>query len=135
MSCLITSVNSVRPSPVAPADASVRSCARRASDSIIRSSTTWRAQVSAFVWVIVESNAVTLSGNVTGGIGGRNHTLDDAWVGVVPPGGGNAWPAALTDHDPMSRAFAPMTNVSVGSWTGNAGGQALPPPGGTTPTQ
>src|SRR5256885_81598 len=44
MSCLITSVNSVRPSPVAPKDASVRSCARRASDSIIRSSTTRRAQ-------------------------------------------------------------------------------------------
>src|SRR5205809_6269734 len=106
MSCLITSVNSVRPSPVAPKDASVRSCARRASDSIIRSSTTWRAQVSAFVWVIVESNAVPLSGNVTGGIGGRNHTLDDAWVGGVAHGGGSARPAALTVHDPVSIALA-----------------------------
>src|SRR5207302_7768306 len=39
MSCLMTSVNSLSPSPVAPVSASFTSWARRASDSMMRSST------------------------------------------------------------------------------------------------
>ena len=114
MSCRITSVNSLSPSPMAPASASFRSCARRASDSIIRSSARSCAHLVAVVWSIVGSNAVTLAGTVTRGIEGSTHTLAEAAVEGVPGAGGRAAAADATVQDATSVLLAPIVSDSTG---------------------
>src|SRR4030081_2612446 len=100
MSWLMTLVNSVRPSLDAPLCASFRSWERRASDSMMRSSTVSCAIVLAACWFIDGSNAVTFESSVTDGIGGSVHTRPDAETGVDSPGAGSAESAALVIQYP-----------------------------------
>src|SRR5947209_1274995 len=78
MSWLSTSTNSWSPSPRAPSFARSRSCVRRASDSMMRSSTASCAIASAVDWVIEESNEATLDATLTVGYGGNVQTRADA---------------------------------------------------------
>src|SRR5437667_12710285 len=112
MSWLTTSTNSFNASPVAPVPASCKSCARRASDSMTRSSTTSRAHLSAFLgadW----SKALTFEATVTVGMDGRIHTGADAAAGPELVGGGSAAPAELTTQPPMAGP-APTASARVG---------------------
>src|SRR5262249_22712967 len=97
----------------APCPARTRSCVRRASDSIIRSSTASFTHLCATTGVIVGSKAATLSGMVTVGTGGRIQTLPVAWAGAVPLGGGRAVEAAPTAHDPRAGP-SPTARLSFG---------------------
>src|ERR1700682_2772191 len=101
MSSLMTSTNSFRPSPMAPLSASWRSWARRASDSMMRSSTASWAIFAAFR-VADWSNARTFDATVTVGIVGRIHSCADAGAGPEFPGGGRAAPAELETQLPMA---------------------------------
>src|SRR5713226_5590940 len=113
MSVLMTSVNSVSASPIAPLSASVRSWARRASDSMTRSSTMSCAHRLAVRWSIDGLNDMTLDGMVTAGSGGRTQTLAEADPGVIFPGGGSAAPALLNTHVATSGPD-PTVTVSFG---------------------
>src|SRR3979490_2419868 len=95
MSSLMTSVNSFKPSPVAPLSAKVRSCARRASDSMLRSRPICRAMAAADCGVIPGSKAITLEAMVTVGMGGRIQTRVDPVTEPELFGGGKAEEAEL----------------------------------------
>src|SRR5207245_6454582 len=109
----MTSVNSVRASLVAHSSASFRACARRASDSIIRSSTTSCAHRSARSWVIEASKAITLDGMLTDGIGGSTQTWVEAETGIELVGGGSAEPA-LEKSQVATAGPAPTVSASWG---------------------
>src|SRR3979490_2472258 len=112
MSRLMTSVNSLRPSSLAPVAASVKSCARRASDSMMRSSTASCAILAATFGVIDGSNEVTFDPTLTVGIRGSIHTRDDAATGTEFPTGGKAAPALVETQ--LAIAGPPVPTVS---WT------------------
>src|ERR1700716_1216832 len=90
MSCLITSVNSVSPSLLAPLSARLKSWARRASDSMMRSRTTSCAIAAATCGGIDESNELTFDAMFTVGIGGSVQTRPDAETGPELTAGGRA---------------------------------------------
>src|SRR5581483_6450473 len=114
-SSLMTPTNSANASPSAPDSASVTSCVRRASDSMIRSSTASCAIFAAAVCVIDGSNDVTLPGTETFGIGGSTHTRADAPNGEgLAPGPGRA-SAALVAIQCASAGPDPTVSDSVGS--------------------
>src|ERR1700730_11413068 len=112
MSWLTTSVNSLSPSSMAPVPASVKSWARRASDSMMRSSTTSCAILAAFP-VVDLSKATTFGATLTVGIVGRIHTGAEAEAGPELLGGGGAAPAELETQPPMAGP-APTASASVG---------------------
>src|SRR5207244_7466640 len=98
-------------SPVAPLSARCVSCARRASDSMMRSSTTSCAILSAVPTVDL-SNATTLDGTVPVGIGGRIHSGADAETGPEFFGGGRAAAAAPETQLPTA---GPVPTLSRGA--------------------
>src|SRR5579864_4580824 len=95
MSCWMTSVNSVRPSSLAPVAARVMSWERRASDSMIRSSTVSWAILAATWAVIVGSKELTFEATLGAGNAGSIQTRADADTGTELPAGGRASPAVL----------------------------------------
>src|SRR5207249_7950892 len=113
-SVLITSVNSLSASGTAPSVARLKSWARRASDSIIRSSTASRAILFATCWVIVGSKLATLSGICTDGILGRIHTREEADCGPRPVLVGSETAPTEIAHTPGS-VPEPTVRVTVGS--------------------
>src|SRR5207253_8498177 len=124
MSCLMTSVNSVKASPSAPLSARLRSCRRRASDSMTRSSTTSCAHVLAVGAFIEGLKAITFVEMLTAGIGGSTQTLAEAETGPELLGGGRGAPA-LPESQVATAGPEPSVSARFGVETwGSAGAGA-----------
>src|SRR2546428_382603 len=95
----MTSTNSLRPSSLAPSSASCRSCERRASASMMRSSTVSWAILAATCELMDGSKELTFEATLGDGIDGRIHTRADAEAGPAFAGGGRA-ASALVDAQP-----------------------------------
>src|ERR1700686_5812122 len=113
MSWLMTSVNSFRPSPMAPLSASVKSCERRASDSMMRSRTMYCAILAADWGVMEGSKDCTFEAMLTAGIGGRIHTRAEPETDPELLGGGRAADAEL-ETQPAIAGPAPTDSATVG---------------------
>src|SRR5579872_2688870 len=125
-SWLMTSVNSVSPSAIAAVAARLRSCERRASDSMMRSRTAYRAILFAVSGVIDESKAVTFAGRSTGGMGGGTQTRPVAGAGPELLGGGSA-PAAAVEIQPATSGPLPTMSGTAGlDPSGSAGAGSGP---------
>src|ERR1700730_6028627 len=113
MSPLITSTNSLRPSSLAPLSASFKSWARRASDSMMRSSTTSWAILLAVCCDRDGLKAFTFAAMPTEGNDGTIHTRADPETGPEFAAGGRVSPALLKTQE-ATPGPAPTVSVTAG---------------------
>src|SRR5260370_11424463 len=109
----MTSTNPWSPSSFAPSSASFKLWVRRASESMMRSSTVSWAILAATCELMDGSNELTFDATLGAGIDGRIHTRADAEAGPEFAGGGSAAPA-LVDAQPAIPGPAPTVRVMIG---------------------